>query len=85
MKNKYWFLMPLAIIIIVVLLIALCALIDGNIWLFSEFFVLETYSWWQIICAISVAISDLVIGYFLIKKSSELAGPDFYEDDDDLE
>ena len=85
MKNKYWYLYPWFVLIVIGGIIALAALVQGNMWLFTEFFKLDNYSAWNIICAIIVAVCDVAIAIFIIKNAFEIAAPDTYDDDDDLE
>lgn len=86
MKNKYWFLYPWIVLLVIGGMLALAALIDGNIWLFRDFFKLDSYVAWDIIRAIIVAICDVVIAAFIIKNASAIAADDdYYNDDDDLE
>lgn len=85
MKNKYWYLDPWFVLIVIGCIMALVALVQGNVWLFREFFKLDNYSAWDIIRAIIVAVCDVAIAIFLVKNASEIAAPDTYYDDDDLE
>ena len=66
-------------------MMALVVLVQGNVWLFKEFFKLDNYFAWDIIRAIIVAVCDVAIAIFLVKNASEIAAPDTYYDDDDLE
>ena len=79
MKNKYWFLYPWIVLLVIGGILALAAVIDGNIWLFRDFFKLDSYVAWDIIRAIIVAICDIVIAAFIIKNAAAIAA------DDDLE
>lgn len=60
MKNKYWFLYPWILLLAIAAIALVLAWIDGNIWLFSECFKLESHTAWDIARAILVGVADLV-------------------------
>ncbi len=80
MKNKF-FKLALCLMITLVCLTLFFALVDANVWVFTEFFKIAYPKWYQVLGALAVGLVDLSLFVFGIVNSNEIVIPD----DDDCE
>ena len=81
MKNNHPY-MPIAIMLTVILLCAFILGIDANIWLFTDFRIMDHRTWFDIVKAIGIVAIDICVVAYCICNAKEIASDDY---DDDCE